>query len=457
MAEHNPLGDLTFLGRNSRLVRYFGRPLQQFLAVEAAGGVLMLAAAAAALVWANSPWQDTYRAFWASEVSFTAAGYHFDEDLRSVVKDGLMALFFFVVGLEIKRELVTGQLRDLRFAALPAVAAVGGMAGPAAVYLALNAGGPHQEGWGIPVATDIAFAIGVLSLLGDRVPRQMKVFLLSLAIVDDIAAVVMIAVFYTKGISGGWLLVAGAIVAAILLLRRLHVWYLPVYIAAGVALWVAVLESGIHTSIAGVALGLLTPATPLQSKQQARQWAKWLHDRKDVRVSDLRRASFHIRESLPVGQRIEERLHPITSYVVIPVFALSASGVELSRQTLADAATSTVTLGVAIGLAAGNTAGITLFCWAADRIGLVRIPKALAGMRLVGLAMVAGIGFTVSLFVSALAFEDPLVQDQAKIGILAGSLAAALGGVAILLLASLRGRAVGQARRPPAPAAEDRH
>ena len=432
MADKNLLSDLTFLGGSSRLARYIGRPIHQFAAIEAAGGVLMLVATVVALVWVNSPWQDSYFDFWHTHISFSVGGYHFEQDLEHIVQDGLMAVFFFVVGLEIKRELVNGQLRDPRFAALPAVAALGGMVVPALVYYAFNAGGPGQDGWGIPMATDIAFAMGILSLLGNRIPRQMKVFLLTLAIVDDIGAILVIAIFYTSDLSGNWLLTAAILLAGILVLRRLDVWYLPVYLVIGVAFWLAVLESGVHATIAGVVLGLITPAKPLQSEEEARRWANWLQMQDVVHLDDVRRVGFHIRESQPVSLRIEELLHPIAGYIIIPVFALSAAGVELSGDVVSDAVTSPVTLGVIIGLVVGKTAGISVFSWVAHRLGWVTIPKSMTGLHMVGLSMVAGIGFTVSLFISRLAFDDPSISDESKIGILVGSLIAAVVGVGIL-------------------------
>ena len=432
MADKNLLSDLTFLGGPSRLARYIGRPILQFAAIEAAGGVLMLIATVAALVWVNSPWQDSYFDFWHTHVSFSVGDYHFEHDLEHIVQDGLMAVFFFVVGLEIKRELVNGQLRDPRFAALPAVAALGGMVVPALVYYAFNAGDPGQDGWGIPMATDIAFAMGILSLLGNRIPRQMKVFLLTLAIVDDIGAILVIAIFYTSNLSGNWLLTAAVLLAGILVLRRLEVWYLPVYLVIGVAFWLAVLESGVHATIAGVVLGLITPAKPLQSEEDARSWAKWLQMQDVVDLDDVRRVGFHLRESQPVSLRIEELLHPIAGYIIIPLFALSAAGVELSGDVVSDAVTSPVTLGVVIGLVVGKTAGISVFSWIAHRLGWVTIPKSMTGLHMVGLSMVAGIGFTVSLFISRLAFDNPSIADESKIGIIVGSLIAAVAGLAIL-------------------------
>ena len=248
----------TFLHRDSRLARV-ARPLAQFLRVEAAGGVLLAVAAAVALVWANSPWRAGYEALWATPVDISVGSFHLAEDLHGVVNDGLMAIFFFVVGLEIKREWTVGELRDRRQAALPAMAALGGMVVPALIYLAFNTGGPEGRGWGIPMATDIAFAVGVMALLGRRVPPPLKVFLLTLAIVDDLGAIVVIAVVYSDDLAPGYLLVAAAVVAAVAVLRRLHVTYPPIFVAAGIGLWLCLHESGVHATIAGVVMGLAHP------------------------------------------------------------------------------------------------------------------------------------------------------------------------------------------------------
>ena len=242
----------------------------------------------------------------------------------------------------------------------------------------------------------------------------------------------MIAIFYTSDLSGNWLLTSAILLAGVFLLRKLNVWYLPVYLVIGVAVWLAVLESGVHATIAGVILGFMTPAKPLQSKDEARSWAEWLQKKDEVRLEDVRQAGFHIRESEPVSLRIEEMLHPITSYIIIPIFALSAAGVELSTDVISDALTSRVTLGIVLGLVVGKSVGIALFSWIAVRMGWANIPESMTGVHMMGLLMVAGIGFTVSLFISGLAFDDALVGDQAKIGVLAGSLIAAAAGLGIL-------------------------
>ena len=248
----------TWLSSDRFLARRVGQPLAAFLQVEAAGGILLVLATVAALVWANV-WPDGYHTFWSTEIGFAIGDFSVFEPLEAWVADLLMAVFFLVVGLEVKRELVVGELRDPRTAALPAIAALGGMVVPALVYLAFNAGGPGADGWGIPMATDIAFAVGVVALLGRRVPAPLKLFLLSLAIVDDIGAILVIAIFYTDDLSWSWLAAAGVAAATMAGLRRARVRYTPVYVAVGLFLWLATLESGIHATIAGVVIGLLTP------------------------------------------------------------------------------------------------------------------------------------------------------------------------------------------------------
>src|SRR5688572_6915273 len=259
----------TWLASDRLLARTVGRPVGRFLEIEASGGVLLVAATIAALVWANSPWDASYESLWSTVLTLDLGGHVLSEDLRHWVNDGLMTVFFFVVGVEIKRELVDGQLASVRDAAVPALAALGGMVLPAALYLAVNVGGEGADGWGIPMATDIAFAVGVLAVLGDRVPAGLKVLLLGVAIVDDIGAIVVIAVFYSDGLSAAWGAAALAGLLAVAVLRRAKVWFLPVYVVLGVAIWVATLESGVHATIAGVALALLAPARPLLDEVDA--------------------------------------------------------------------------------------------------------------------------------------------------------------------------------------------
>ncbi|MEQ8843029.1 MAG: Na+/H+ antiporter NhaA [Acidimicrobiales bacterium] len=429
-----PLSTLTWLGGDRTLARRVGRPVRNFLRVEAAGGILLLIATLVAIVWANSPWSESYHTILETHISFQVGDLlELDESILDWVNDALMAIFFFVVGLEIKRELVTGELRDPRAAALPAIAAVGGMAVPALIYLLINAGGDGAQGWGIPMATDIAFAVGVVSLLGDRVPSAMKVFLLTLAIVDDIGAIAVIAFFYTDDFSSIWFLLAIAGILVVVAMRIVKIWWIPAYVVAGTFIWLAVFESGIHATIAGVILGLITPAVPLKSSiedgadELVRQVAAGT-----ASAPVVRRVNFELKEQVSVASRLDDVLHPFSSYIIIPVFALANAGVMLSTDTLSGAVTSPVTLGIVIGLVFGKLIGISFFTWVAIRSGLASLPRGASWVDVIGLAAMAGIGFTVSLFVTGLAFDEPLLADEARIGILAASAIAAVFGAAIL-------------------------
>ncbi len=404
--QETKFSDLTFIGGESVLARFFARPFKRFQAIEAAGGVVLLAATAIALIWVNSPWGDSYDAFWNMQVNLSVNGTEiFDNhSLTDFVNDALMAIFFFVVGIEIKREMVEGQLRNMKEAALPAFAALGGMIVPALLFFAINSGGPAERGWGIPIATDIAFAVGIVSLLGNRISRQLKVFLLTLAIVDDIGAIIVIALFYSSGINTGWLVATVALLVVVRGLRRLRVWWIPAYVLVGSLVWWTTFRSGLHATIAGVALGLLTPARPLQSEEDTRVVARWLRDKPEVFPVDVRYAAFHIRESVSVAERLQMVLHPISSFAIIPIFALANAGVRLNGSLISTALQSQVTWGIIVGLVVGKTIGVTTFCLIATKLGFAKRPTSMTLRNLVGLAMIAGIGFTVSLFVAGLAF-----------------------------------------------------
>jgi Na+:H+ antiporter, NhaA family len=405
------------------------RPLRDFFHTESAGGVVLVVAAAVALVWANSPWQASYEDLWHTHLSISLGSHTLDLDLREWVNDGLMAIFFFVVGLEIKRELVEGELREPRRAALPVVAALGGMVVPALLYTALNAGGAGSRGWGIPMATDIAMAIGVLSLLGSRVSPSLKLFLLALAIVDDIGSILVIAAFYSEGVDLGALAVAVVLVGVVLVLRRAGVAAIPVYVVAGVALWLAVHESGIHATLAGVALGLLAPTRPIRRRELIDEAA--LTDLSSVDAA-METAAL-ARQSVSVVEWLEHTLHPWTSFVIVPLFALANAGVPLGARALSDASTSAITYGVLLGLVVGKTVGITLFSWMAARLRIGLLPEGATWRSLVGVAALGGIGFTVSIFIATLAFTSEVHQNEAKVGILLASMLAAVLGSAILL------------------------
>lgn len=421
----------TWLSSDRWLARSVAQPVQRFLHVEAAGGIVLVAAAAVALVWASSPWSGAYDDLWSTVVTLEVGDLVLSEDLRHWVNDALMALFFLVIGLEIKSELVVGQLRSARRALLPALGALGGMVAPALVYLALSSDEP--SGWGIPMATDVAFAVGVLALLGRRAPTELKVLLLALAIVDDIGAIVVIAVFYTDDLSLGWLALAVAGLAVAVVLRRIRVWSHVAYGAIGLFVWLALFESGVHATLAGVAMGLLAPARPLLPEVDADRIAHRLSSDDRVTAGEVRELAFEIRESVPIAERIQSLLHPWTSFVIVPLFALANAGVPLSASALGDAATSPVTLGVALGLVVGKLVGISAAIGLAVRLGWGQLPPGVGARHVVGMAGLAGIGFTVSIFVTGLAFDDPALVDEATLGILGASLVAALVGSAILL------------------------
>jgi NhaA family Na+:H+ antiporter len=427
----------TWIESDHRLARTVGRPLQSFLAVEAGGGIMLVAATVLALVWANSPWSAGYVTLFHSHLVIEIGSFSYDESLVHVINDGLMTLFFFVVGLEIKREWVAGELRDRRAAVLPAVAALGGMIVPALIYLAFNSGGVAGDGWGIPMATDIAFALGVVAVLGTRVPTPLKIFLLTLAIVDDIGAILVIAVFYTDNLRWPWLIGALVAVLAVVACRRVHVRYHAVYIVLGVSMWFFVLESGVHATIAGVVMGLLTPALPSLSPEGTEQLIEELEGRDDLSAADVHRVSILISEASPLTERLEYLLHPWTSYLIVPIFALANAGIPLTRDGLTNP--SSVTLGVIAGLVIGKTVGVSLFSWITVKLGVARLPEGVRFSQLIGVAALAGIGFTVSLFVSSLAFPTGLELRDAKVGILVASVLAAVAGSVLLVVTGRSG------------------
>lgn len=420
----------TFASSDNSLAKFVARPVLRFIDREVAGGILLLVATAAALVWVNSGWGDSYHSFWHTEIELAVGSWHLPHmSLGHFVNDALMALFFFVVGLEIKRELVTGDLSSMRAAALPAIGAAGGMVVPALLYFVFNTAGEASRGWGIPMATDIAFAVGIVALLGSRVSPKIKLFLLTLAIVDDIGAIAVIAIFYTSDLSTTWLLTALVGLIAVWVLQKIRVWAIPVYAVLGIFIWYATLESGVHATIAGVALGLLTPARPLLGQRDAQQIVDALPS--DANVAEVRHASFLAQESVPLTERLEELLHPFTAFMIIPIFALANAGIVLSGDTISDAAASNVTLGIIAGLVIGKPLGIALFTWVATRFGFA-LPEGVNWPQFVGMGLAAGIGFTVSIFVGNLAFEDSAITELAKIGILVASVIAATGALVLL-------------------------
>ena len=410
--------------------RRLPKSVRHFLETEASGGILLLAAALVALVWANSPWSASYTSLWHTDITVNFGRYVLEGDLHHWVNDALMVVFFFVVGLEIKEELVHGKLRDPRTAAMPAFAALGGMVVPALVYVLVTAGGEGSHGWGIPMATDIAFAVGVVALLGSRVPASLKLFLLTLAIVDDIGAIIVIGVFYSSGLEPQFLGVAAAVVIVIYLLNRAGVIGLAPYVVLGAALWLAMYASGVHATIAGVILGLLTPTRSYLPAAVARDWAADLRD--EPSVQDLEAMRRMARHAVSPAERIAHILHPWSSFLIVPIFALANAGVAIEADAFDAPGAVAVSGGVVLGLVLGKILGIAGAAWLAARIGVARLPEGANWMMMFGIASVAGIGFTVSLFVAELAFEPGPLQDAAKLGVLAASaVAAAIGGIAL--------------------------
>lgn len=429
---------------HARLVRRALDTFQQFARAEASGGLLLLACTALALAWANSPWAGSYFHLW--EVPFTIgtpqAGV--THTLHHWINDGLMAVFFFMVGLEIKREMLVGELSSLRQAALPIAAAIGGMVVPAALYAALNAGGPGAAGWGIPMATDIAFALGILALLGNRVPLALKVFLAALAIVDDIGAVLVIAIFSTATISWASLGVAAVVLALLLSINRAGARHPAPYALLGVVLWGAFLQSGVHATIAGVLLAMTIPArTRIDQEEFARQVRAGVAGFEQasgpgtsvLTNSAQQEVIHHIEDACEGAQsplmRLEHGLHGIVAFGIMPLFALANAGVRIGGD-LAGTFAGPVPLGIMAGLVLGKPLGITLASWLVVRSGVAVLPGGTTWRIIHGTSWLAGIGFTMSLFIAGLAFPDAGLVDASKLGILAASVIAGLVGWALL-------------------------
>jgi NhaA family Na+:H+ antiporter len=430
----------------SPLIERLMAPFQRFASAASAGGLVLLATTVIALVWANSPWSHSYHALWESPLGITIGTWSTRTTLHHLINDGLMAVFFFLVGLEIKRETLAGELASLRQAALPMCAALGGMVVPAGIYLLITRGTPAVVGWGVPMATDIAFALGVLALLGDRIPTGLKVFLAALAIVDDIGAILVIAVFYSGGVD--WVALGAATFVLVLSAgaNRAGVRNPWAYGVIGLALWAAVLASGVHATVAGVLLAMTIPvrtriheATFLRGAHSAleefdRAASETALD-PDVRV--LSNTAHHtaveeletLCESVqPPLIRLEHSLHGIVSFGIMPLFALSNAGVSVSQIDLGGVLRNPATLGVMLGLIIGKPLGITAFSWLATRIGLASLPTGVTWRMLAATGVLGGIGFTMALFIGGLAFTDPARLDAAKLGILVASAVTGVGG-----------------------------
>lgn len=439
------LGKVAARAERSYVARQLVLPAQRFIHTAATSGIVLVTSALVALIWANSPWSRSYFDLWDAHFGLQLGSFVLSKSLQHWVNDGLMGVFFFVVGLEIKRELLQGELADRRRAMFPVAAALGGMVIPAAIYAALNAGSLGARGWGIPMATDIAFALGVLALLGDRIPSSLRVFLLALAIVDDLGAILVIAVFYTEQIS--WLALGAALLVLLLVfaMRLVGVVSVYLYILVGAMLWLAVLKSGVHATVAGVLLGAATPAQPYLTRRTFADSAQSLltRFRKAMQAEEYETADAALGELEDVIEATESPLdrllrvvHPWSSYLVLPVFALANSGVEVSPDTAARALNSAVTLGVGAGLILGKPIGILLFAWIAVRLAVADPLAGVNWKQLAGAGLLAGIGFTVSIFIASLSFEGTALLSEAKMGVLAGSLLAGVGGFLCLRLAS---------------------
>jgi len=449
----------TWVNSDRPIPTQFVAPFVRFTQISASSGILLIVASVVALFWANGPFGETYARFWANHLEINLGAFHFEESLQHLVNDGLMVIFFFVVGLEIKRELVVGDLKDRKRAALPAIAALGGMVFPALIFIGFVAGtgGDAARGWGIPMATDIAFSIGVISLLGSRVSAGAKLFLLALAIADDIGAIAVIAIFYTDDLSLPFLIASLLGLAVVYAAKRAGVRAMGFYWVLGIVVWFFVLESGVHATLAGVALGLMTPIRSWYSDDEYVQRSRWILDRYDMEAAapthDERvdasalTLSEVAKESVSPLDRLERALHPWSSFVVVPIFALANAGVRVVDIDLLEAATSPVALGVSAGLFIGKMVGITAATWLAVRFGLGKLPKRTGWPEITGLAAIAGIGFTVSLFITELAFTSDLFVDEAKIGIFIGSGISGLVGYQILRRSKTPDESIEEGRR----------
>lgn len=413
-------------------------PIERFLHVQTTSGYALLFAAVIAITWANSPWGYLYEMLWHVPIHFGAGEFAFDHDLHFVINEGLMVIFFFVVGLEIRREIHEGELADLQRASLPIVAAVGGMLAPALIYFAVNRGSPAASGWGVPMATDIAFAVGVLALLGPRVPPALRVLLLALAIIDDIGGILIIALFYSGGIDVFGILIALSGMVGIYVMRAVGVRLPVLYVPAGVFVWLGFLRAGIHPTIAGVIIGLVTPVKPwfgregfveASSKALTEFSRRVANNAKDEALwGPLERLGDAQREALPPVVRLSVRLHPYVAFGIMPLFALANAGIVLTGDSMVPSA---VSVGVGLGLVVGKPLGIVGLSLLGVRLGICRLPIGVDWRGLLVVGCVAGVGFTMALFIANLAFDGSPMLAHAKLGVIIGSCLIALVGLAL--------------------------
>ena len=419
-------------------------PIQEFLHQEASGGILLIIATVIALAWANSPFAESYHHLWHTYLSIDLGGIGLKYSLHHWINDGLMVIFFFVVGLEIKRELLVGELSSVKKAALPIAAALGGMIFPALIYTIFNLGTEGASGWGIPMATDIAFVVGILALLGKRVPLALKIFILALAIVDDLGAVLVIAIFYTSNISFTSLLIGGGFLVLLIAMNRMGVRNLLIYTLVGVGLWLAFLKSGVHATVAGVLLAFTIPVSSrINTKKFKNETESLLKDFDNAgehgdnvltnsdRLSIIDQIENNCEKILTPLQRFEHGLHPWVSFFIMPVFALANAGVTIGSG-LTSAITHPVSIGIILGLFLGKQIGIFSFSYLAVKLKLASEPEGVSWKKIYAASVLAGIGFTMSLFIANLAFNSPELLNISKVGILAGSLLSGVVGFIIL-------------------------
>jgi NhaA family Na+:H+ antiporter len=414
--------------------------LEHFLHVEAASGIVLLAAAAVALIWANSPIAHSYHELWALPLTLGAGEFVFAKPLHFWINEALMTVFFLVVGMEIRREIHEGSLSDFRQAVLPLAAAIGGVTAPALMYVAVNHGSDAVHGWAVPTATDIAFAVGVLALLGRSIPGSVRIFLLTLAIVDDIIAVLIIAVFYSPGLDySGFVIVAAGIVGVIIM-QQLGIGKAPAYIVPGALIWTGLLMSGAHPTLAGVVLGLMTPVVPTRRQERVlvelTRAANHVRDVSVATANDFDRLAAPLqtlrlaqRELLPPVVRVQWALHPWVAFGVMPLFALANAGVSLKGVDLSRTDTCRIMFGISLALVVGKPVGVFLVSWVLVKLGLCRLPTGVSWGGVSLIALLAGIGFTMSIFIATLAFTDENALNVAKLGVLLGSFIAGIFGL----------------------------
>lgn len=416
---------------------------------ESTAGIVLLVSAVIAMIWANSAWSESYHHFWEYKISIQAGEVGISKTLHDWINDGLMAMFFFVIGLELKREIMAGELSDMGKAILPLIAALGGMLVPALIYFLFNPGGPKSNGWGIPMATDIAFALGIMSLLGNRVPLSLKIFLTALAIADDIGAVLVIAFFYTSNISMISLGIGALFLVLLLAANYIGVRSTLFYGLVGIAgVWLAFLMSGVHATIAGVLAAFAIPArTKIDEEKFIQVLEDQLHEFHAIPPNDvtlLEPAQYKVIEKInrltkaagtPL-QKLEYKLHSWVSYLVMPLFAFSNSGITLHTGFLNDVLSSSITLGILMGLVVGKFVGVLIFCWLAVKTKITALPHGVTWKQIIGVALLAGIGFTMSLFITTLAFKDVQLVTDAKLGIFIASIISGVTGYFVLKKAS---------------------